>query len=189
MALTITAAPSDELLSVEEAKRHLSLMSSDLDDEIASLIRVARDDAERDTQRTLRGTVTRLLTQSSWWCSSQVLSWPPLIAVSSVTYYDADNASQTLLSSNYHVELSTEGFGRIIWTSTATIPVVYDRPDAISITFTTGYATATAMPPTAMQGIKVRLTEFWNRESEGGIKAAVESSKRLLYKVDATGYA
>jgi len=61
-ALAITIAPSDELLSVEDAKRHLRLYSSDLDDEVASKIRSARDYCERFTQRTLRKTTTRTLT-------------------------------------------------------------------------------------------------------------------------------
>lgn len=208
MALVITSAPTGELLSVEEAKRHLRLMSGDLDDEVASKVREARDDCERETQRTLRATVTRVLTQRCWWpmgyCTSYFgclesrhrdgsygslkLPWPPLIAVSSVTYYDSSNAQQTLSSTNYHVELSTDGFGRITWASTATIPSVYDRPDAIAITFTTGYANADAMPPTAMAGIKLRLTELWGRGTENEIKAAVTSSGRLMGKVDATGY-
>ncbi len=188
MALVITSAPAGELLSVEEAKRHLRVMSGDLDDEVASKVREARDDCERETQRTLRATVTRVLTQCKWWCKSQKLDWPPLIAVSSITYYDSSNVQQTLSSTNYHVELSTEGFGRITWASTATIPTVYDRPDAIAITFTTGYATADDVPPGALAGMKLRLTELWGRGTENEIKAAVASSGRLLGKVDATGY-
>jgi hypothetical protein len=208
MALTLTSAPASELLSVEDAKRHLRLMSGDLDDEVAARVREARDDCERETQRTLRASVTRVLTRHCWWpqgsssgyggsleasyrngCGDLKLPWPPLLGVTSITYYDADNASQTLSSSNYYVELSTEGFGRIIWKSTATIPVVYDRPDAVTITFTTGYASADTIPPAAIAGIKLRLTELWGRGTENEIKAAVDSSCRLLGKVDATGYA
>lgn len=209
MALVITSAPAGELLSTEEAKRHLRLMSGDLDDEVTAKVRESRDDCERDTQRTLRAAVTRVLTRDCWWpqryCSSYIgcletryptgvrgelkLPWPPLIAVTGITYYDSSNVLQTLSSTNYYVELSTEGFGRITWASTATIPTVYDRPDAIAITFTTGYATANDVPPGAMAAMKLRLTELWGRGTDNEIKAAVASSERLLGKVDATGYA
>ncbi len=209
MALVITSAPAGELLSVEDGKTHLRIMSPDLDTEVAAKIREARDDCERETQRTLRAAVTRVLTRDCWWpmrCSTSYigcletrypnsgygelkLPWPPLISISSITYYDSSNVQQTLSSSNYIVELSTEGFGRITWTSTATIPSVYDRPDAIAITFTTGYATANDVPPGAMAGMKLRLTELWGRGTDNEIKAAVDSSARLMGKVDATGYA
>lgn len=194
MALAITSAPSDELLTVEEAKRHLRLYASDLDDEVASLIRAARDYCERYTQRTLRSTTTRTLKMSDWWCDSMGLPWPPLIAVSSVTYYDTSNASQTLSSSNYHVETSSDGTARIVWSASATIPSVYDRPDAITITFTTGYTTiestsANPLPPVALQAVKTKMTELWGAGSENETKAARECTDRLLAMVDWTSYA
>ncbi len=193
MPLVITAAPSDELLSVEEAKRHLRVMSGDLDDEIASLIRAARDYCERFTQRSLRTTVTRTLKQKAWWCKDIKLPWPPLLTVSGITYYDTDNASQTLGAGNYSVELSTDGGGRVLWTSTATIPALYDRPDAITITFTAGYAsidsTTAPLPPVALQAMKTKLTELWGSGTENEVKAAKECTDRLLGMVDWTGYA
>ncbi len=212
MALVITSAPSDELLSVEDAKRHLRVMSSDLDDEIASLIRAARDYCERFTQRTLRTTVTRTLKQRYWWQSCYAggfigsldcryrtgssglkLPWPPLLTVSGITYYDTDNAQQTLGTGNYTVETSTDGGGRVIWTSTATIPSLYDREDAITITFTAGYAsidsTTAPLPPVALQAMKTKLTELWGAGTDNEVKAAKEATDRLLGMVDWTGYA
>ncbi len=192
MPLVITAAPSDELLSVEEAKRHLRVLNSDLDDEIASLVRASRDYCERFTQRTLRTTVTRTLKLDAWWCSAVKLPWPPLLTVSGITYYDADNASQTLGTSNYSVELSTDGGGRVIWATDATIPALYSRPDAITITFTAGYAsldsTTAPLPPVALQAMKTKITELWGG-TETEVKAAKECTDRLLGMVDWTGYA
>ncbi len=188
MALVITSVPSGELLSVEEVKRHLRVMSSDLDDEVATLIRDARDYCERFTNRTLRGTVTRTLKQKCWWKCELKLPFPPLIAVSSITYYDSDNVSQTLGAGNYSVELSTDGGGRITWTSTATIPAVYDREDAITVTFTAG-CTADTIPPVVLRAMKTKVTELWGSGTENEIKAAKEATDRLLGLVDWTGYA
>ncbi len=210
MALVITTAPTDELLSVEDAKRHLRQMSPDIDDEVASNIRAARDYCERFTQRTLRKTVTRTLTRQYWWpdrCwpnSSYVgdswrtnrsdresvrLPWPPLIAVAGITYYDTANAQQTLGTSNYSVEADTDGGGRIIWASTATIPALYDRPDAITITFTAGYADTDSLPPVALQAMKLMVSVFWGSGTDNEIKAAERSVESLLGLVDWTGYA
>lgn len=188
-ALAITSQPDGELFSLEEAKRHLRVYDASFDDEITQLIRAARDYCERFTQRTLRTTVTRTLKQCEWWCDELHLPWPPLIAVSSVTYYDTDNALQTLASSNYSVELSTDGGGRIVWAYNATIPALYFRPDAVIVTFTTGYADATALPPVAVTAFKTKLTELWGAGSDSEIEASRKATDRMLGLVDWTGYA
>ncbi len=189
MALVITDAPADELLSIEDAKRHLRLFDGSLDDEVAALVRASRDYCERWTGRTLRKSTERELTLDGWWCKEQKLPWPPLIAVESVTYYDEDNASQTLAAGNYVVELSTDGGGRIVWAADAEIPSVYSRPDAITITFTAGYANADAIPPVALQAMKTKITEMWGAGSEGELKAAMSATDRLLGLIDWTSYA
>lgn len=189
MSLVVTTAPDSELLTVEEAKSHLRILTSDLDTEIAAKVRSARDDCERDTQRTFRTAVTRVMTLDAWWCSAKVMPWPPLLGITSIAYYDADNAAQTLSASNYHVELSTDGFGRVIWASNATLPSVYDRPDAITVTFTTGYASVSTLPPGMLEAMKIRLEELWGAETESRQKAAAQCSRSLLGKFDVTGYA
>ncbi len=192
MALVITAAPSDELLSVEDAKRHLRVLSGDLDDEITSLVQASRDYCERYTQRTLRKTVTRTLTQATWWCKPIKLPWPPLLTVTEITYYDADNVSQTLDAATYSVELSTDGGGRVLWVPNATQPALYLREDAITIEFTAGYgsidSTTAPLPPVALQAMKTKITELWGTGTDNEVKAAKESTDRLLAMVDWTGY-
>ncbi len=211
MALVITTEPAGELLTVEDAKRHLRLFDDSLDVEVAQLIRAARDYCERFTQRTLRTAVLRTLKQKYWWptgcssgyinslacsyrtggCGELKLPWPPLLASPAlvVTYYDTDNASQTLSASNYAVEYSTNGGGRIVWASTATIPALYDRPDAVQIAFSTGYADADALPPVALQAMKTKMTELWAAGTDNENKAAMSATDRLLGMVDWTGYA
>jgi uncharacterized phiE125 gp8 family phage protein len=191
MALLLTTEPTGELLTVADAKRHLRLFDNSLDDEVTSLIRAARDYAERYTQRTMRGATLRTLKLCEWWTTALKLPWPPLLAspAPAVTYYDADNVSQTLATTEYAVELSTDGGGRLVWVANATIPTVYDRTDAISVAFSTGYADAAAIPPVALQAMKIKLTELWAAGTESEMKAAKECADRLLGHVDWTGYA
>lgn len=189
MALLITSAPAEELISVEEAKRHLRLLTGDHDTELTALIRDARDYCERFTQRTLRTAVTRALKLDDWWCKAYYLPWPPLIDVTGITYYDADEVSQTLATANYHEELSTDGGGRIVWADDADIPNIFDRPDAITITFTTGYASAAVAPAVALRAMKLKLTELWAAGTESEIEAARKACDRLLGLVDWSGYA
>jgi hypothetical protein len=110
------------------------------------------------------------------------------LTVSGITYYDTDNASQTLGASNYSVETSTDGGGRVIWTSTATIPALYTREDAVTITFTTGYADADAVPPVALQAMKLAISYLWPGR-EGERDSNEKAIRTLLAGVDWTGYA
>jgi uncharacterized phiE125 gp8 family phage protein len=187
-AIVITDSPADELLSVEEAKRHLRRMDGEADDLIGELIPVAREFCERYTNRTLRTAVTRTVKFPSWWGTDYRLPFPPLLGVTSVTYYDASNVSQTLAASNYAVELSGDGGGRIIWGTSATIPSVYDREDAITVTYTAGYASAANCPRVAIQAMKLKLTELFGVGTESELEAACERAKDLLGPIDWTGY-
>lgn len=186
---TVTSVPSDELLSVEEAKRHLRVFDGTLDDEVASLIRAARDYCERYANRTLRATVTRTFTNSEWWCGGLHLPFPPLLSVTSVTYYDSANASQTLAAGNYYVALPTDDGGRVEWTSAAVIPSLYSRPDALTVTYTTGYASLASIPPVVVQAMKCKLTELWAVGRDSEITAARQTCDRLLQLCEWPAYA
>lgn len=191
-ALTITAEPINEPLSLDEAKRHLRRIDNDLDTEIESLIAAARDYCERTTQRTLRVDVERQLTMAAWPSGPIYFPWPPLRSVDAVIYIgegDDEHDAQTLDDANYHVELSTNGGGQLVWAADADFPAVADRPDAICVMFTTGYETAAAVPETAMQAMKTKLTELFGVGTENELKAAREATQRLLATVDWTGYA
>lgn len=191
MALAITSAPAGELLSVEEAKRHLCILTGDHDTEIEAKVRGARDFCERWTQRTFRAAVTRTKTFEDWWCIDERLPFPPLLASPApvITYYDSLNASQTLNASNYHVELSTDGGGRIIWSDSVSLPSIYSRPNAITVTYSTGYADLASVPPVAVVAMKFILTALWGAGTENEIETAWKRAKEMLGTVDWTGYA
>lgn len=192
MALVTTELavdPSDEPLDVQEAMQHLRLTDTAHDEEVMRLVAAARDFCERQTRRTLRVDVTRVLTTDSWPCSGLALDWPPLRSVTSVKYYDTDGAQQTLASSNYRLELSTDGKGRLHWDDDADLPSIDARHDAIAVTFVTGYADNDSIPRTAVQAIKAKLTELWGDATDNELKAAEQCANRLLNTVDMTGYA
>ena len=56
---------------------------------------------------------------------------PPVIAVSSVRYYDSANALQTVSASDYYV--TDEQVPELRFLATFAAPTVYDRPDAVRI--------------------------------------------------------
>jgi uncharacterized phiE125 gp8 family phage protein len=90
-----------------------------------------------------------------------VLCPPPLISVSSVKYYDANDSLQVLSSANYRVVQDPfRSFIRLksgySWPSTS------ERPDAVTVRFTVG---STAVPQLLDHAMKLLIAHYYvNRE-------------------------
>jgi uncharacterized phiE125 gp8 family phage protein len=166
-----TVSPSDLPISLEFIRdQHLRVMNDSAEDEwITNAIRSAAQQAEEHTQRALvRQTWQQVV--SGFPCSGQiVLERPPLIAVSSVAYYDGDNALQELAGSPTGIEVVPSGayskaiVRPLVGTS---FPSTYSRPDAVTVTFTAGY-TDDESPELSMinQGIALMVGEMYKLRS------------------------
>jgi hypothetical protein len=135
MSLVETVAASTELISVDVAKRHLRIMSDDLDTEVDRALSSARALCESTSGRTLRPATTRVWSLSSWLCNGSQLQlpYPPLITIDSVKYYDANDGDITVDESLYSAVLSTNGPGFLVFDDDFTAPALSDRPDAVRI--------------------------------------------------------
>jgi len=136
MSLTLTTKPQREPLSLDEVKEHLRIAGNDSDSELIGLIQEARVYVENITGRAL-------ITQTWQWKmddlpTSLKIPRPPLQSVSSVSYQDVDNATQTLASSNYTVDTNSEP-GRLVQSFSGSYPSTYTDLDAVTITFISGY--------------------------------------------------
>ena len=179
---------SDEPFDSDQALTHLRVGSGQHASEVMRLVAAAREAVERETQRTLRVDVTRVLTMDGWPSSGFRLPWAPLRSITSIQYYDTAGTQQTLASSNYRTELSTEGKGRLHWDFDADLPSLDTRSDAVTITFVTGYAAKADIPRAAIHAIKAKLTELWADGSESDLRAAAMASRHLAGLVDISGY-
>jgi uncharacterized phiE125 gp8 family phage protein len=159
---TVTAKSSDLPVTLAEAKTHLRLLSDDLDTEVVALLEAATEYCESVCGRSLR--VSQTLTQKydGWPCSPVRFDRQPVTAITSVTYYDADDASQTVSSSNYRLLASSEAAALLEFDSDFTRPTLSDRADAVTVTYTAGYASIEAVPQRARQAIKLLIGHWFN---------------------------
>ncbi len=105
----------------------------------------------------------------------------PVQSVSQITYYDTDNALQTLSPTAYSVDINDEP-GRIYpsvgnsWPETST-----DMPNAVMVQFVAGYGdTASTVPACIIQWMLVQLANLYeNRES-------ILVEERRLTQIDIT---
>lgn len=165
-----TVAPAAALITREEAKRHcrIELLEPDDDAVVDGLILTAM--AMLDGYSGILG---RALINQTWrlnlrcWPGCRIrLPFSPVSAVTSIKYYDTANVQQTLASSNWAL-IEDALSPAAEWAATASLPSLYDRPDAIEVLFVAGYGAAASDVPAAIKHAALMLIGhlFENRET------------------------
>lgn len=124
------------------------------------LVAAAEQVGERCGRQVL--TCTRRLNVQSWWSGSLDIPFPNLQSVTSITYVDADNATQTLSASNYTV-FTSGTYGRIVLDD-GLAPQLGDDPRPISINFVCGYGITPATVPSGLRLAIRELVRCWYEE-------------------------
>lgn len=168
-----TTAPAVEPVSIAEAKAHLRVDSTDEDTLIEGLVAAAVSHLDG------QGVLGRAMITQSWatWVrnSPGVVTLPvgPFQSLTSVEYYDSENALQTSDVANYEVRLAGD-FVTVQPKSGFAWPGAYSRPDAIKITYVAGYGDAASDVPQSIRQAILLLVGHWyeNREAvtEGAFK-------------------
>ena len=170
-----TTAPTVDPMEISEAQEHLIINGQE--SYINELILSSRDMMERYLGRSL--TLQTWKAYADYWCREFLLPYAPLLAVSSVKYYDQSAVLQTLATSQYWVDTVSEpGRVRLVYDFSA--PTLQEgRPNAIEITYTAGYlASGTteqkqhAIPNPIRHGLKVLMTDMHEHRGQYVIGSA-----------------
>lgn len=191
-----TTAPASEPITTAEAKEHLREDSSANDTYIDTLIAAARQQCETFQRRSY---ITQTWTMKlpgfptsfrpdNWFTTgnndySITLPYPPAATVTSITYLDSDNASQTLATSVYQLDTYSEP-GRIYLKASQSWPGTYYIDEAVTIVYTAGYGAAAAVPDTIKHAIKLMvgwMYEFREANISGTMIETVPGVKELLW--------
>lgn len=133
----ISPAPA-EPISLAEAKAHLRVVISEDDTYISALIKTARETAESFQHRTYMATEYQLKLDE--WLDVFELPLPPLWGVSSITYVDVGGDTQTLASTVYEVDTTTEP-GEVRLAYNQSWPTYRSGHHVITVNYTAGYST------------------------------------------------
>lgn len=186
LRVTRTVAPSIRAVSLAEAKRYGEILVDDRDEQINALIDAATEHVERVLQwRTLLTTTWRMKldTFPVWelW-----LPYPPLQSVSSITYVDGNGDTQTLSSSLYSVDTTSEP-GCVTPIYGGSWPSTRGHRNDVTVTYVAGYTAASLVPASTRVGI-AQLVAHWmeNREPvvTGTIATKIPLHAEVLLNVE-----
>lgn len=153
---SVTVAPTQYPVKVAELADYLKV---DLEDDLlAGFIVAATAQLENNTRRRFLNT-TIAEVYDDWPFDEGyhgILHWNPVSSISSITYLDTNGDSQTLASTNYRLDSTTEP-ARILLDPDGDVPQL--EPEAanrVTITYVAGYgATAASTPALAKHAIKL----------------------------------
>lgn len=175
MAYTITTPPS-EPITTAEAKTHLRVTHTDDDTYIDSLVTSARTWIEKQYNIAIGSqTITEYF--DDWNIDQLRLSVSGVTSVTSVKYYDTDNALVEDFTTFKEDLISNKA--RIIVNSAVTTPAVYDRPNAIIVVYVAGDT-----PTPIVHAMKLMVSDWYlNRERmPGNVRGRLmDTVERLLY--------
>lgn len=187
----VSTAPTAEPLDLSEIRNHLLEVGGGRDDAIESYAKAARVALELWSGRQfMKATYTLLLddfpSSSSYSAGSReghiLLPRPPLQSVTSVSYTDTDGDSQTVATTVYGVDTTSEP-GRIYLKEGQSWPSdVLAQPQSVTVVYVAGYSSSAtvatqraAVPENVKHAIRLLTEHYFDMDTTKGITAAVES--------------
>ena len=134
MSLQLISPPAIEPVTLDEAKAHLKVDTTDDDTLITSLIAAARIRAEWLTRRAFI-TQSWMLWRDRWPCHRFEIPLPPLQNLTSITTYALDDTATVLDPALYRVDAAAVP-ARVAWTETTVPPTNLRNLNALAIAFT-----------------------------------------------------
>jgi len=176
-------------VSVDDCKSDLRIDGSTEDSLIESYIQAA--------SKLCSEIVGRKLINETWKLSLKTASatidlpFNPCSSITEIQYYDSDNNAQTLSTSDFNL-YSYDDISQIETVSGFSWPQLYNRRDALNITFVTGYgAAASDIPDTIKRAIRLTVAHWY--EHREGVVMGVTASEipygiHLLLNVERVGW-
>ncbi len=162
-ALEVDTEPTEEPVSLAEAKLHCRIDGTEEDSYINALIVAARRHVESRLGQALCETAF-VLRLDSFPCGVLELPNAPLISVENVKCIDVNGTEQTVATTVYDVDIASRP-GRLRPKFGQFWPVTRSQMNSVSVEFTAGYGDAADVPKTIKQAILL-LVGHWYKTRE-----------------------
>lgn len=189
-SVSLVTAPVVSGVSLADAKLHCKVDTSEDDSLFTTLIDAAAQYCEASTGRKFP-TQTWEYKRPAFPCGSEpiVLPFPPVASVTSVSYIDADGASQTWTagSTGYTTDLPAgphADYARVYPSYGVSYPSTRGQRNAVTVRFVCGYGNSSDMPP-SLTAAMLKLIEHWYMHRGVVTEAAYTQNVNIPAGVDA----
>lgn len=151
------------VISVQDLKDYLRVDSNIDDTMLEAFINAATSQIEARLNRPLR--LQRWIYNIDYSDLTLGLIYvnkAPVVSVDSIDYYDSNNTLQTLSSTNYFTSLSSNPCKIKVMS----LPNIYNRLDAVKITFTAGYSSVNEIPKDIKQALKFMCGHWYENRQD-----------------------
>ena len=179
-----TVEPKSTPISLSDLKDHLRIYdTTEFDAQLTNVLDAAIGQVERATGRALITQTWEMRLDKLAKCIK--VPHAPLQSVTSIQYQDSSDAQQTLGTSFYTVDTSSNP-GRIVEAYNYSYPETYNDINAVLITFVAGYGDAEDVPEPLKYAIRFFAEKMWENP-QGNYAAAMDNSLDSLitnYRID-----
>ena len=165
MTLRLITPATAPAVTVDDAKAHLRLDTTDDDTLVSAMLVAATEAAEHATGRALMTQTWEASFDS--FAPALALTRAPVQSITSITYVDLNGAEQTLAPSAYHLTADDFDFARLTPAFGTQWPQVRGDVDGVVVTYIAGYADAASVPESIKAWVKLQVGSMYeNREAE-----------------------
>ncbi|AOY88648.1 hypothetical protein BKP64_10960 [Marinobacter salinus] len=189
-----TVKPSAPVVSLADVKLDLRVDHTFEDTLIQSLIDAAVQYLEAPS-----GVLGKAFITQVWEMSTRgpdddcriYLPVTPVQAIDAISYFDSDNVEQSLTVTDFHL-YGDENWAYITPKNDVEWPDLFDRLDAITVTFTAGFGAAESfVPETIRQVVRLLVTHWYINRSAvdtGTIATEIPMAAQSLIAVNRKGW-
>lgn len=186
MALKLITPATELAVSLEDAKAHLRVDTTDENALITAYIMAAAELAEQATGRALMPQTWELTLDA--FPEAFEITRVPAVSITSLKYWDITGIQQTLGTALYTLDNADDyDSARVIPVYGENWPGTREQTNAVALRYVAGYATAGNVPDSIKAWIKLQVGAMYeNRQAEGSVQMyALGFADRLLdrYKV------
>lgn len=175
MNITVTVPPTEEPVTVDEAKEWARITDSAEDALVERLILRGRQAVEAFTGRALMAQT--VVQRWDCWPRRMEMLRAPVSSVTSLQYIDSLGATQTVSSANYYTDLVSEP-ARLVPVPSYSWPTLQDgRPNAVILTYTAGASDVDDVAEPIKVAI-MQLVRYWMDEEGAKDQAAMPDHVR-----------
>jgi uncharacterized phiE125 gp8 family phage protein len=167
-SLSLATAATIEPVTVNEAKNHLRVDHDSEDDLISTYITAARESLEMACNRSFVTQTWDLILDQFPRYSCIYLPRSPVASLTSITYYDTANASQTLTLATYVDQNLSALPAELHLKYGYSWPSTYSRPNAVTVRYVAG-AGIDSVPAGIKHAILVTAGDMYEHRASVGV--------------------